>query len=108
MAHLGDPLEDLAWSINRTWCWARDDRVGGLVPRERALGIWEKASGLRADPAALTWWELFSSVKALAIWISGGREFHDGKNRDPIMALTGWFLPPAQERAILETLGKLS
>ena len=35
MTHLGDPLEDLAWSLNRTWCWARDGKPGGLLPRER-------------------------------------------------------------------------
>ena len=53
MTHLGDPLEDLAWSINRTWCWARDDRVGGLLPRERAIECWRDTSGLSADPEAL-------------------------------------------------------
>ncbi len=107
MAHLGDPLEDLAWSLNRIWCWARDDRVGGLVSRERALAIWEGASGLRADPAALRWWELFSSVKAVAIWISSGREYKDGKNRDPVLGLTAWWLTNAQDRAILEAMGRL-
>ncbi len=107
MAHLGDPLEDLAWSINRIWCWARDERVGGLVPRGRALAIWEQASGLRADPAALRWWELFSSVKALAIWISSAREYRDGRSRDPVLGLTAWWLSNSQDRAILEAMGKL-
>jgi aminoglycoside phosphotransferase (APT) family kinase protein len=107
MAHLGDPLEDLAWSINRTWCWARDDRVGGLLPRERAIALWEASSGLKADPAALHWWEVFSGVKGLAIWISSGREYLEGPNRDPILGFTSWWLPNAQDRAILETLGRL-
>jgi len=108
MAHLGDPLEDLAWSLNRVWCWARDGRVGGLVSKERAIRIWEEASGLRADPEALRWWELFSSVKGQAIWISSGREYQDGKNKDPVLALSGWWLMNAQDRAALESLGKLS
>ncbi len=107
MAHLGDPLEDLAWSINRTWCWARDDRVGGLIDRERAIRIWEESSGLSADPEALRWWEVFSGVKALAIWLSAGHEYSEGKNRDPILAFTAWWLPNAQNRGILETLGHL-
>jgi aminoglycoside phosphotransferase (APT) family kinase protein len=107
MAHLGDPLEDLAWSINRIWCWARDDRVGGLIPRDRAIAIWERASDLRADPAALRWWELFSSVKALAIWLSSAREYRDGRNRDPVLGLTAWWLSNSQDRAILEALGRL-
>jgi aminoglycoside phosphotransferase (APT) family kinase protein len=107
MAHLGDPLEDLAWSINRTWCWARDDRVGGLLPRARAIEIWEAESGLKADPEALHWWEVFSGIKGLAIWISSGREYLEGPNRDPILGFTSWWLPNAQDRAILETLGRL-
>lgn len=108
MTHLGDPLEDLAWSINRTWCWARDGRAGGLLPRERAISIWERASGLRADPDDLLWWELFSSVKGLGIWLSGAKEFAAGANSDPVLGFTGWWLANAQDRAMLETLGKLA
>lgn len=107
MAHLGDPLEDLAWGLNRVWCWARDERVGGLVEKPRAIAIWERASGLRADPEALRWWELFSSVKGQAIWISSGKEYQEGKNQDPVLALSGWWLMNAQDRAALETLGVL-
>jgi aminoglycoside phosphotransferase (APT) family kinase protein len=107
MAHLGDPVEDLAWSLNRIWCWARDDRVGGLLSRDRAIGIWEKASGLVADPDALHWWDLFSSVKALAIWLSSGHEYTTGKNQDPVLAYVAWWLPNSQDRCILETMGHL-
>ena len=107
LAHLGDPLEDLAWSLNRVWGWARDGRVGGLTSKENAIRIWEAASGLRADPEALRWWELFSSVKGLAIWVSSAREYQTGKNKDPVLALSGWWLTNAQDRAALETLGRL-
>lgn len=107
MAHLGDPLEDLAWSINPVWRWAKDERAGGLAPRQEAIRIWEKASGLRADPAALLWWELFSSVKGQAIWVSGGREFTAGKNQDPILALSSWLMGNSQDRAALLALGHL-
>ena len=108
MAHLGDPLEDLAWSLNRVWHWARDERAGGLLPRERAIEIWESASGLEADAAALHWWELFSSVKGLGIWVSSGQEYAKGANADPVLGFTSWWLTNAQNRAILETLGKLA
>ena len=108
MAHLGDPLEDLAWSINPVWRWGRDARAGGLVPAERAVAIWERASGLRADPAALRWWEVFSSVKGQGIWVSSAREFTEGKNQDLILALSGWLVGNSQDRAALAALGKLS
>jgi aminoglycoside phosphotransferase (APT) family kinase protein len=107
MVHLGDPLEDLAWSLNRTWQWTRDGLVGGLLPRERAVALWEEASGLRADPAALHWWELFASMKGLGIWLSSGREFAEGKSHDLVLGFTSWWLPNAQDRAILETMGRL-
>jgi aminoglycoside phosphotransferase (APT) family kinase protein len=108
MAHLGDPVEDLAWSLNRVWCWGRDERVGGLTTKENAIRIWEQASGLRADPEALRWWELFSSVKGLAIWISGGHEYQEGTNKDPVLAFSSIWLTNAQDRAALEAMGKLS
>jgi len=87
MAHLGDPLEDLAWSLNPIWRWARDERAGGLVPREEAIRIWEAASGLSAEPEAVGWWDVFSTVKGQAIWVSGAKEFSTGKNQDVLLAL---------------------
>ena len=77
-------------------------------PKERAIRIWEEASGLRADPEALRWWELFSSVKGQAIWISSGREYQDGANKEPVLGLSGWWLSNSQDRAALETMGKLA
>lgn len=107
MAHLGDPLEDLAWSLNPVWRWARDERAGGLALREDAIRIWEQASGTKADPDALHWWEVFSSVKGQAIWVSGAKEFTDGKNQDFILALSSWLMGNSQDRAVLHTLGRL-
>ncbi len=108
MAHLGDPLEDLAWGVNRIWCWAKDDRVGGLLPKHRAVAIWEEASGLRADRDALNWWELFSCVKGQAIWVSSAKEFQDGKNQDLVLGLAAWMQTNSQDRAALELMGHLS
>ena len=107
MAHLGDPLEDLAWSLNRVWCFQSDERRGGLLPREEAIAIWEQASGLRADARALHWWELFSCVKGQAIWLSAGRECQQGSATDSIMALAAWMMTNSQDRASLELLGRL-
>ena len=104
MAHLGDPLEDLAWGLNPVWQSA-DGRVGAIATREEAISIWEEASGLRADPEALHWWELFSSVKGQAIWVSSAKEFTDGKNQDLILALAGWLMGNRQDRAILAAMG---
>jgi aminoglycoside phosphotransferase (APT) family kinase protein len=108
MAHLGDPLEDLAWSLNPIWRWAHDERAGGLVPRGAAIRIWEESSGLRADREALRWWDVFSTVKGQAIWVSGAKEFATGKNQDVILALSSWLMGNSQDRAALAALGHLS
>jgi aminoglycoside phosphotransferase (APT) family kinase protein len=108
MVHLGDPLEDLAWSLNPIWRWARDDRAGGLAPRAQAIALWEAASGLEVDDAALRWWEVFSAVKGQAIWISGAREFDEGSNHDPILAVSSWLMGNSQDRAALAALGHLA
>jgi aminoglycoside phosphotransferase (APT) family kinase protein len=107
MSHLGDPLEDLGWGLNRIWCWGGDDRRGGLLPRERAIAIWERASGLEADPVALHWWELFNCVKGQGIWVSSAKAWSDGENRDPILIFSAWRMLNSQDRAALELMGKL-
>jgi len=107
MAHLGDPLEDLAWSINRSWCFQRDDRVGGITQRAEAIAAWVQSSGLTAPPEALRWWEVFSCVKGQAIWLGAAHAFSGGHNRDVMMAFAAWMLTNSQERAMLELMGHL-
>ena len=107
MAHLGDPLEDLGWSLNRIWCWAKDERRGGLASRDTAIAIWERASGLTADPAALHWWELFNTVKGQGIWVSSAKAWSEGENRDPILAYSAWLMLNTQDRAALDLMGRL-
>ncbi|THD58560.1 phosphotransferase family protein [Phenylobacterium sp.] len=106
MAHLGDPLEDLAWSFNPIWRMGRG-LAGGLVPQDEAVAVWARASGLAVDPAALHWWMLFNCVKGQGIWVGSARAFIDGGNTEPILIYAAWWLLNAQDRAILELMGKL-
>jgi aminoglycoside phosphotransferase (APT) family kinase protein len=106
MAHLGDPLEDLAWGFNPIWQFGRG-LAGGLASQDEAIAIWERASGLRADPVALQWWTLFNCVKGQGIWVGSARAFIDGGNKEPIMVYPAWWLLNAQDRAILKVMGRL-
>ena len=106
MAHLGDPLEDLAWGFNPVWEFGRG-LAGGLVPQDQAIAVWRRASGLIVDAAALHWWILFNCVKGQGIWVGSARAFLDGGNRDPILAYAAWWLLNAQDRSILKVMGKL-
>ena len=90
MAHIGEPLEDLAWALSPIWSWQDQEKPAYLIARQEALSIWEKASGLVIDENDLKWWELFACVKGMAIWISAGNEFKTGKNIDPINLFSPW------------------
>jgi len=107
MAHLGDPLEDLAWAIDPLWSHFDDTRVSGLVPRAEAIALWEAASGLVADPAALAWWELFNSFKGLVIWISAAKSFRDGGGVDPVLGFTGLYCTRRHDQILAQRLEAL-
>jgi aminoglycoside phosphotransferase (APT) family kinase protein len=107
MAHLGDPLEDLGWAMDPLWRHFEVERVAGMVGKAEAIGIWERASGLKVDPAAFAWWELFASVKGQAIWISSAKEYKDGGYADPILGFSGWYTARRQDEIIAEQLERL-
>ncbi|HWA60096.1 MAG TPA: phosphotransferase family protein [Caulobacteraceae bacterium] len=104
MAHLGDPLEDIAWATDPLWSNPADPRVSGMVTLGEGLAAWEAASGLKVDPKALKWWRLFASVKAQAIWTSSAKEWRDGGFKEPILAFSGWFTARRQDEILAERL----
>ena len=104
MAHIGDPLEDLAWSLDPLWGWPDTHLAGGLLPREAAMALWEKASGFRVDREAFRWWQVFASLKGLAIWISSSEDFANGAGKDPILAVAGWLMADRQNRILVDRL----
>ncbi len=108
MAHIGDPLEDLAWSLDPLWGWPEQTLAGGLLPRGRAIELWEIASGLTCDRTAFRWWQIFASLKALAIWISSTEDFANGTTKEPILAMAGWVMTDRQNRILLDRLAPQS
>jgi len=105
MAHLGDPLEDLAWATDPLWCSNDQERAAGFLPWSEAIDIWQSASGCRFDPEAFRWWSVFAHIKALAIWLTSARTFAEGDNDDPILAWSGWFTHAAHELFLAMRLG---
>lgn len=104
MAHLGDPLEDLAWALDPLWSLGRDDLAAGMLAREQAIALWRQASGLVFDEAAFAWWSLFASVKGLAIWISSAKAIAAGRNTDPVLAFSGWYCTVRHNQIIADRL----
>ena len=104
MVHLGDPLEDVAWVCVRSWRWAGDARMGGLLSREELYRRYEAASGLRVDPDAVRFWEVLGNVKLAAIFLTGARSFAEGRSKDAVHAFTA-YLNPEIEAEILRLIG---
>ena len=75
MCHIGDPLEDVAWAIDPFWPMTRH------LALDEGMAIWEAASGIAVDRAALEWWRVFSTVKAITIWATAEAAFASGENR---------------------------
>lgn len=104
MAHLGDPVEDLAWTCALDWRWGRDDLYGGVIEPEAAIAIWERASGLTFDRDAFHWWSLFAAVKAQGIWLTGERSFLDGETEELRLPMIGSIFKSREDSRMLELL----
>jgi aminoglycoside phosphotransferase (APT) family kinase protein len=107
MAHLGDPLEDLGWAMDPLWRDVVSGKVSGMLTREEAIVVWEQASGLKVDPAAFAWWELFASVKGQAIWTSSAKEYRDGGYMEPILGFSGWLTARRQDEILAAKLAEI-
>lgn len=83
LAHIGDPLEDIAWTMLWT---TRFDLVGGLLTAADYQAAYEKAAGVTLDPAALLFWRILALVKLAAIFLTG---IAHGSSTSPILALMG-------------------
>jgi aminoglycoside phosphotransferase (APT) family kinase protein len=108
MAHVGDPLEDLAWSFDPLWAWPDVHLAGRLAPRLEAIRIFEAASGLSVDLDVFRWWEVFAALKAAAIWVSSAEDFAHGASKEPILAIAGWMTLDRQNRILVDRLSPVS
>jgi aminoglycoside phosphotransferase (APT) family kinase protein len=106
MAHLGDPLEDIAWSFMEAWEWARDGKKGGIIDADEAIRAYEDAAGFKVDRDALHWWEVFSGVKAQGIWVTGTDSYQKGQTHELIIPYSSYWLHNFQDEIILRTLGR--
>jgi len=106
MVHFGDPLEDLAWCCDPLWNHFDAGRVAGTIEETAAIAIWERESGLRADPASLKWWKLFSAVKGQAIWTTAAKQF-TVDHANLALAISGLYPPRRHDRIMADTLERL-
>lgn len=89
LAHLGDPVEDLAWPCVRAWRFGGAGAVGGFGDREALYLAYEAASGRTVDRARARWWEVLSTLKWGVMCIIQARTHLDGLNRSVELATIG-------------------
>lgn len=64
LAHIGDPMEDLAWICVNSWRFGNiDNPVGGFGTREDIFAGYEAAGGGKVDPERVKFWEVLGTLK---------------------------------------------
>jgi aminoglycoside phosphotransferase (APT) family kinase protein len=90
MAHVGDPVEDLAWTL----LWTTEfDLVGGLLSEAEYLQTYTAATSTEITPERLFFWKMFSLVKLAAIFVTGARQGANPKTPRPQLAMLGRAVP---------------
>ena len=89
VAHLGEPMEDLAWVSIRSWRFRNDHlEVGGFGARADLRRGYEEAGGTW-DEASFLWWKVFSTLR-WGLGLAGqGRAHLDGTFSSIVMAGSG-------------------
>jgi aminoglycoside phosphotransferase (APT) family kinase protein len=76
MAHVGDPVEDLAWAYRALWSPER------FVPLDEFVRAYESAGGSAVKPDALRWHRVFAEVKYATISLQAARAVVDGRSHN--------------------------
>lgn len=103
-AHLGDPMEDLAWVMMRSWRFGGGKPVAGVGDREAFVSAYEAESGRKVDREALAWWEVFSSLRWGVITLTQCDLYYTGRYRNVEMAAIGR-RPAETEVELLKMMG---
>jgi aminoglycoside phosphotransferase (APT) family kinase protein len=61
LSHIGDPMRDLGWLCTRSWRFGGEHPVGGFGVYEDLFAGYEAVSGVKVDPEAVRFWEVFGS-----------------------------------------------
>ena len=73
MAHLGDPVEDIAWAYRALWTPEMHLTLDDFIAHYAASG------GPAVDPDTLLFYRLFGEIKHAVISLTAARSFADGR-----------------------------
>jgi aminoglycoside phosphotransferase (APT) family kinase protein len=89
LAHLGDPLEDLAWFSIRAWTFGGDGEVAGIGSLDELVDAYEAASGRSLDREALRWWRAVETLRWGVICMLQAHTHLSGASRSVELATIG-------------------
>jgi aminoglycoside phosphotransferase (APT) family kinase protein len=89
-AHVGDPLDDVAWPIVRAWRFGADERrLGGVGEVEPYLERYNELTGRDLTSAQLDVWEVLGNVKWAIGCLTQCRRHLNGQDRSVEYAVLG-------------------
>ena len=89
-AHVGDPVEDVAWPIVRAWRFGVDaKRLGGVGEVEPYLERYNELTGRDVTLADLDVWEVFGNIKWAIGCLTQSRRHLNGQDRSVEYAVLG-------------------
>lgn len=89
-AHLGDPVEDVAWPLVRSWRFGADDlRLGGIGQVEPYLERYNTITGRDVSIEELRYWEVVGNVKWAIGRVMQSRRHLSGEERSVELAVLG-------------------
>ena len=79
LAHLGDPLEDLAYLCTPSWRFGHYEKeAGGFDSAENLIAAYQKAGGVEFDQARFDWWLIYSTLWWGVTCLRMGNSYRDG------------------------------
>jgi aminoglycoside phosphotransferase (APT) family kinase protein len=89
LAHLGDPLEDLAWFSIRAWAFGGPGEVAGVGSLDELVTAYERATGTTVDRPALRWWRAVQTLRWGVICMLQAHTHLSGASRSVELATIG-------------------
>jgi len=88
--HVGDPLEDVAWPLVRSWRFGADDlRFGGVGRVEPYLDRYNALTGRNVSIEELDYWEVVGNLKWAVGSVTQSRRHLSGQERSVELAVLG-------------------
>ncbi|WJY18417.1 phosphotransferase family protein [Alteriqipengyuania flavescens] len=82
LAHIGDPLEDLAYLCTPSWRFGHwEKEAGGFASREELLEAYWRESGRTVSRARFDWWLLYNTLWWGVCCLRMGQSWRDGSMR---------------------------